>query len=204
MDAFEAGFKGFFLNGDLSLDGSVFYYDYSNFQTTVVTDAGLIEPRNASDATAEGGEIQAIWSVSDVVALTANCGYNKARFDDDPSALNPGNRLRLSPDHTASVSARFLFDLGFGELKLVPSYTWQDKVYFDNTERDLISQDAYGLLNLNAQLDFNNGFGIEAYISNALDEEYLIDAGNTGDGFGIPTFISGAPQFYGIRASKTF
>tara|TARA_B100000678_G_scaffold291211_1_gene306861 strand:- start:25276 stop:27555 length:2280 start_codon:yes stop_codon:yes gene_type:complete len=204
VDAWEAGFKGFFLNGDLSLDGSVFYYDYSNFQTTVVTDAGLIEPRNAGDATAEGGELQAIWSVSDMVALTANYGYNKARFDDDPSALNPGNRLRLSPDHTASVSARFLFDLGFGELKLVPSYTWQDKVYFDNTERDLISQDAYGLLNLNAQLDFNNGFGIEAYISNALDEEYLIDAGNTGDGFGIPTFISGAPQFYGIRASKTF
>ena len=86
----------------------------------------------------------------------------------------------------------------------MPSYTWQSEVYFDNTERDLISQDAYGLLNLNAQLDFNNGFGIEAYISNALDEEYLIDAGNTGDGFGIPTFISGAPQFYGIRASKTF
>ena len=86
----------------------------------------------------------------------------------------------------------------------MPSYTWQDKVYFDNTERDLISQDAYGLLNLNAQLDFENGFGLEAYISNALDEEYLIDAGNTGDAFGIPTFISGAPQFYGIRASKTF
>lgn len=204
VDAWETGFKGLFLDGDLSVDGSVFYYDYSNFQTTVVNAQGLIEPVNAGDATAKGGEIQAIWSVSDMVALTANYGYNKARFDDDMSAVNPGNRLRLSPDHTASVSARFLFDLGFGELKIVPSYSWQDKVYFDNTERDLISQDSYGLLNLNAQLDLPNGFGVEAYISNALDEEYLIDAGNTGDAFGIPTFISGPPQFYGIRASKTF
>ncbi|MAK61719.1 MAG: TonB-dependent receptor [Ponticaulis sp.] len=204
VDAWETGFKGLFLNGDLSIDGSIFYYDYSNFQTTIVTAAGLIEPVNAGDATAKGGEIQAIWSLSDMVALTANYGYNKARFDDDASALNPGNRLRLSPDSTASVSARFLFDLGFADLKIVPSYTWQDKVYFDNTERDLISQDSYGLLNLNAKLDFNNGFGAEAYISNALDEEYLIDAGNTGDGFGIPTFISGPPQFYGVRVSKTF
>ena len=68
----------------------------------------------------------------------------------------------------------------------------------------MISQDSYGLLNLNAKLDFNNGFGAEAYVSNALDEEYLIDAGNTGDGFGIPTFISGPPRFYGVRVSKTF
>ena len=204
VDAFETGFKGLFLNGDLSIDGSIFYYDYSNFQTTVVTAQGLIEPRNAGDATAKGGELQAIWSVSDMIALTANYGYNKARFDDDASALNPGNRLRLSPDSTASVSARFLFDLGFAELKIVPSYTWQDKVYFDNTERDLISQEAYGLLNINAKLDFDYGLGFEAYISNALDEEYLIDAGNTGDGFGIPTFISGPPRFYGVRVSKTF
>ena len=102
------------------------------------------------------------------------------------------------------MSARVLFDLGFADLKIVPSYTWQSEVYFDNTERAVISQDSYGLLNLNAQLDFANGFGIEAYISNALDEEYLIDAGNTGDAFGIPTFIPGAPQFYGVRLSKSF
>ncbi|MEO1554750.1 MAG: TonB-dependent receptor, partial [Pseudomonadota bacterium] len=116
----------------------------------------------------------------------------------------PGNRLRLSPDHTASIAARFLVELPFGELRLVPSYTWQDEVFFDNTERDLISEDAYGLLNLNADLDFGNGFGIEAYVTNALDEEYIIDAGNTGDAFGIPTFIAGPPRFYGARLSYTF
>lgn len=204
VDAWEAGLKGLFLNGDLSLDTSVFYYDYSNWQTTVVNASGLIEPINAGDATSTGFEASAIWSVSDMVALTANYGYNHARFDDDTSGIYPGNRLRLSPDNTASVSARFLFDLGFADLKLVPSYSWQSEVYFTDDERADLREDSYGLLNLNAQLDFANGYGLEAYISNALDEEYLIDAGNTGDAFGIPTFISGAPQFYGIRASKTF
>ncbi len=165
---------------------------------------GLIEPINAGDATSNGFEAQAIWAVNDMLALTANYGYNHARFDNETGAPFAGNSLRLSPDQTASVSARLLFDLGFADLKLVPSYTWQSEVYFDNTERAVISQDSYGLLNLNAQLDFANGFGIEAYISNALDEEYLIDAGNTGDAFGIPTFISGAPQFYGVRVSQEF
>ena len=126
---------------------------------------------------------------------------NLPRSDQDSTTQSS----RLSPDHKASLAARILLaDTGFGTLSLVPSYTWQSEVYFDNTERAVISQDSYGLLNLNAQLDFANGFGIEAYISNALDEEYLIDAGNTGDAFGIPTFIPGAPQFYGVRLSKSF
>lgn len=204
VDAFEAGLKGVFLDGSLSLDASVFYYDYANWQTTQVNSSGLIEPVNAGDATAKGFEVQTIWNATDNIAVTANYGYNKARFDDDANSLYPDNHLRLSPDQTASISAVFFYNLGFADLKLVPSYTWQSEVYFTNEERADLKESAYGLLNLNAQLDFENGFGVEAYISNALDEEYLIDAGNTGDAFGIPTFISGPPQFYGIRVSKEF
>ena len=204
VDSFEVGLKGLFADGDLSFDASVFYYDYADFQTTVVNDDGLIEPITAGDATAEGAEGQLSWTPLDQLALTATYGYTKARFDDQEGAPFSGNRLRLSPDHTLSLAARIFFDLPFGELKLVPSYTWQSEVFFDNTERDAISEDAYGLLNLNAQLDFGNGFGLEAYVSNALDEEYIIDAGNTGDAFGIPTFIAGPPLFYGARVSYAF
>lgn len=41
-------------------------------------------------------------------------------------------------------------------------------------------------------------------MSNVLDKEYIIDAGNTGDAFGIPTFIAGAPRFFGVQASAKF
>ncbi|MEE2878827.1 MAG: TonB-dependent receptor, partial [Pseudomonadota bacterium] len=205
VDAFEGGIKGAFLNGDLNLDASIFYYDYSNFQSTEVTEEGLIEPINAGDATAEGFEVQANWFVSEMLNLVASYGYNKARFDDADDAPFTGNKLRLSPDHKAAVSARILLaDAGFGEFVLVPSYTWQSDVYFDNTERDAISQDAYGLLNLNVQLNLENGFGVEAYVTNLTGEEYIIDAGNTGDGFGIPTYISGQPTFFGVRLRKSF
>jgi len=204
VDSIEAGIKGLFAGGDISFDASVFYYDYADFQTTIVNaESGLIEPITAGDATAEGGEAQLSWTPIDLLAVTATYGYTKARFDDGEGQF-PGNRLRLSPDQTASIAARYLVELPFGDLKLVPSYTWQSEVFFDNTERDLLSEDAYGLLNFNAELDFGNGFGLEAYVSNALDEEYIIDAGNTGDAFGIPTFIAGPPRFYGARVSYEF
>lgn len=205
VDAYEAGLKGLFLNGALSLDASAFYYDYNNFQTTQVTEEGLIEPINAGDAEAQGFEAQANWVASDWLNLVASYGYNHARFDEDETAPYSGNKLRLSPDHKAALSARILLaDTGFGEVTIVPSYTWQSEVFFDNTERDLISQDAYGLVNLNVQLELENGFGVEAYATNLTGEEYIIDAGNTGDGFGIPTFIAGTPTFFGARVRKAF
>lgn len=209
VDSYELGAKGVVLAGDLALDASVFYYDYTNFQTSIIDeDTGQVVPLNAGNATSYGLEAQASWTVTDMVALTASYGYNRARFEDEVNGQPQqfgGNPLRLSPDHTASLAARLGFDLGrFGELTIVPSYTWQSEVFFDNTERDLISEDAYGLLNLNAELSFENGFAISAYASNLLDEEYIIDAGNTGDAFGIPTFIAGPPLFYGVRASYGF
>lgn len=205
VDAYEAGVKSSLLNGDLSLEASAFYYEYNNFQSTQINAQGLIEPINAGDATAEGFEAQANWYLSDALNIITSYGYNHSRFDDEPGAPFAGNKLRLSPDHKASIAARILLvDAGFGTLSIVPSYTWQSEVFFDNTERDLISQEAYGLVNLNVQLDLENGFGVEAYASNLTGEDFIIDAGNTGDGFGIPTFIAGAPTFYGARIRKSF
>ena len=41
-------------------------------------------------------------------------------------------------------------------------------------------------------------------IDNLFDEEYIIDAGNTGDAFGIPTFIAGSPRMVGLRVGASF
>ena len=40
--------------------------------------------------------------------------------------------------------------------------------------------------------------------SNLTDEQYLIDAGNTGRQFGTPTFVAGQPRAYGISAKVRF
>ncbi len=204
VDAFEAGVKAD-LFGSLRVNASAFYYDYSNFQTTEVNDEGLIEPINAGDATAEGFEISADWAFADASSIIATYGYNKARFDEQAGAPFSGNRLRLSPDHTASVAARLVIPSSFGEVAIIPSATYQSEVFFDNTERDLISEDSYGLANLNVVWTVpGDRVSVEAYVTNLFDQDYIIDAGNTGDAFGIPTFIAGTPQFYGVRLTGRF
>jgi outer membrane receptor protein involved in Fe transport len=41
-------------------------------------------------------------------------------------------------------------------------------------------------------------------MTNVLDEEFIVDAGNTGGAFGIPTFIAGAPRFFGLQVKAKF
>ena len=39
---------------------------------------------------------------------------------------------------------------------------------------------------------------------NLADEDYLIDAGNSGQQLGLPTYIVGAPRMYGLRVAYRF
>ena len=145
--------------------------------------------------------------------LFATYAYNHSRFE---NGIYDGNQFRLSPDNAASIGATWRLPVTGGEIEVQPTYTWQSKVFFeDDNDRpdlqtvasgafvaDLIQdeyQDAYGLLNLRIRYtpDSTN-WGVEAFGENILDEEYIKDAGNTGDALGMPTFIAGRPAAYGL------
>jgi iron complex outermembrane recepter protein len=209
VTSYEVGAKGLILEGNLSLDGSVFFYEYDNFQAGIINAQGLLETINAGTATSSGFEGQAIWNATNALSLIGTYGYNKARFDDSFNgrpAQFAGNSFRLSPDHSVSLAARWVADLGgFGTLSVLPSYTWQSEVFFDNDNDPIESEDSYGLLNLSVKLTSpTERWTAEIYGSNLTDEDYIIDAGNTGGSFGIPTFIAGPPLFWGVRLSASY
>jgi outer membrane receptor protein involved in Fe transport len=218
VDAYEVGVRAQNLAGHtLNIEGSVYYYEYSDFQTTEFDGLSLVTV-NAGEASAYGFEGAADWSPFDHFSIVATYGYNHARFD---SGAREGNHFRLSPDHSASLAINYEIPVGPGNIYLRPSYTWQSEIFFDdnNDRTDLQPevlpglqdtivdelQDSYGLLNFRAGFEHNSGhWTIEGFVTNALDEEYLIDAGNTGDSFTIPTFIRGAPRLVGMQVTARF
>ena len=214
VDAFEGGVKTNLLGGALYGDASIYYYDYTNFQTSIIDDNGVIQPINAGNASATGFEGTLFARPAGWVDLFAVYAYSDASFDDEDDDGNPqafgGNTFRLQPEHAYSLGATFSSELGFGLVEFTPVWSWKSEVFFDNDNdrTDLFqdeAQDAYGLLDLRLTYTApNDAFGVEVFVENALDEEYIIDAGNTGDGFGIPTFIAGAPRTAGVYLSKDF
>ncbi|PIB93989.1 TonB-dependent receptor [Caulobacter sp. FWC2] len=209
VNSVEGGAKAKLAGGRVFLSGAVFHYDYDNFATSFRQGAQVVT-LNAGKAKAYGFEGEARVQADDYWTLFATYGYNHARLK---TGLREGNHFRLSPDSTFSVGAAFSHEALGGKLTFTPTYTWRSKMFFDddNDRSDLQSaglfpdtqvdeyQNAYGLLNVRV------GFGavddrwkVEAFVENLGDEKYLKDAGNTGDSFGIPTFIAGKPRFMGV------
>jgi len=209
VDSYEVGAKSALLDGRLRVDGAVFMYNYENFQTTVQEGTQFITT-NAGEAKSYGFEGQANFAVAPMFDLFATYAYNHSRFE---NGIYDGNQFRLSPDNAASIGATWRLPVAGGEIEVQPTYTWQSKVFFSddndipalqtqNFVADLIQdeyQDSYGLMNLRVRYTPEaGGWGVEAFGENILDEEYIKDAGNTGDALGMPTFIAGRPAAYGL------
>lgn len=92
-----------------------------------------------------------------------------------------------------------------GEIFFVPTYAWRDEHHFEDDNDPTEFQEAYGLLDFRLGFDADGGlWGASIYVENTLDEEYLIDAGNTGGSLGIPTLIRGIPRLAGAGAWVKF
>jgi outer membrane receptor protein involved in Fe transport len=95
-----------------------------------------------------------------------------------------------------------------GRIQLTPSYQYKSKHFFDDNNANaggILSQDGFGLFNVRAAFQpKGDRWEVVAYVDNLFDKEYIIDAGNTGGAFGIPTFIAGDPRLFGVRATYRF
>ena len=214
VNAYEVGTKGSFFGGRVYGDASFYIYDYQNFQSSIVDDEGQIQPINAGNASALGFETSVFAELADWANLYGVYALTDATFDDEDDAGNAqafaGNRFRLTPKNAFTIGGNFTHSGNYGSLSFSPSYAWKSSVFFDNNNdlNDAVQdefQESYGLVDLRLTYKHpNETFAVELFVENALDEEFLLDAGNTGDAFGIPTFIAGPPTLYGVNISTSF
>ncbi|HYE44176.1 MAG TPA: TonB-dependent receptor [Caulobacter sp.] len=217
VDSYEVGAKAALADGRVRLDTAIYYYDYQDFQT-VIQDGVVFTIANAGKAKAYGFEGQLEWRAAEGLDLYATYAYSHARFD---GGAYDGNRFRLSPDHSLSLAASWTFDALGGTFDIRPSYSWQSEVFFDdNNDRSVFQQppgafvadnvqderqDSYGLANLRVSYrPMGANVTVEVFATNLTDEDYIIDAGNTGDSLGLPTFIPGAPRMVGASLGWRF
>lgn len=209
---YEVGVKGKFFGGKAFGALSVFYQDYTNFQTTQPeldqsgNPTGIFVAVNAGNATNIGVEAEFTADLSDTIeglSIFGNAAYIDAEIDADEARNVGAQRFRLQPKWTASAGALYEAPItdtlnGFATL----SWTYEGQRFFEIPNDPNIAEDAYSLVNLRAGIKDPEGrWQVDAFVTNLFDKEYIIDAGNTGGAFGIPTFIAGAPRFYGIRIS---
>ncbi|PIB91627.1 TonB-dependent receptor [Caulobacter sp. FWC2] len=207
LDSLEIGAKGRF--STVVLESAAYAYRYRHFQTTVQQGTQFFTD-DAGRADAYGAEFQARWTLATWVDLHATYAYAHARFQ---TGLYQGNHLRLAPDHTVSLDSTVSWPLAGGTLAFAPSWSWRSHTYFnDDNDNPALqtgtfvpvfrrdkTQDSYGLLDARLRwIAPGRNWSMELFGRNLLDRHYLRDAGNSGDDFGLPTYVPGESRLVGI------
>ena len=213
VDSYEAGAKVLALDGKLRADVAVYTYQYANFQTSVLLN-NTPTTTNAGHANAWGFESSLDWAITDWADFFGTYAYNRARFAG--TSIYAGNKFRLNPDHKLSAGLALHQNIFGGTVTLLPTYTWQSKIFFDD-DNDIPALQTTHLLPDTKQDEFQKQYGLfnarlsyapdgaiwtaAVFVNNMLNQKYIKDAGNTGDNLGIPTFIAGEPRFFGVSLS---
>jgi outer membrane receptor protein involved in Fe transport len=203
---YEGGIK--FATGPVSAALGVYYQVYDNFQVSIPDPnrPGANITVSAGSAANLGVEGELAIDIADWLNVFGNFGYIDGGVDDTPANGNlAGSRFRLQPEWQASGGFSVDYDFGGVRFFATPTITHRSTIFYTVPNSTLLSQGPVTLVNARAGVSFaDERFEIAGFIRNAFDEEFLLDAGNTGNGFGIPTFIPGEPQFYGVEVTAKF
>jgi len=208
VDSYDVGVK--YYGPRFSFTAAIFAYTYQDFQQSY-TDVETLESQTVTvgDSNMYGFESTIDYAIDDTFTVGANLGLLNAKFDDNTETGSRfdygGNSFRLAPEVSGSIFLNKTLEVrGLNvELEMINSY--QSETFFESSNRPDLAQSAYWITDVSVKIGTENSFWrTEVFADNLFDEEYVIDAGNTGGGFGIPTFVAGMPFIAGVRVYADF
>jgi outer membrane receptor protein involved in Fe transport len=186
----------------------VYYLKYNNFQVSIVIPPSIVGvTQSAGSATNKGVEAEVNIRPASWLTMFAHGAYIDGGIDNRPdiAANFRGAKFRLQPDYQAAAGLIIDAPIGGVNVFATPSITYRSKLFFETPNLEARSQGPVTLVNIVGGVRFaDNRYEISAFARNVFNKRYLLDAGNTGGAFGIPSFIPGEPRFYGLKMSAQF
>ncbi len=207
---YEAGFKASFADRRLTVNGSVFYYDYKGVQ--LFSQLGTSTVTFNSDARIHGAELD----VRARVSSTFDLGIAGSLLDTRTDPIEVVNiltgtvsrsrqALPNAPKRTASLYGRKIWPLGDFHLTTQGDVKWNSSIKLNLIDYPATRQPAYALAN--ARISFGPSAGpweISVYAQNIFDKAYSVAAVPYQTTNGATVNIYGPPRLYGMSARLAF
>jgi len=157
LTAYELGANSQWLNRRLTLNGSAFYYDFSNMQinSTFFFDNALVnDTENAAKAELFGLDISGDFQVTDRITLSGGLVWMpKREFVDFVSEWTEdvlsGNTIPRAPEWNSTTAINYQLPLGNrGNVSVRLEYNYRSSFYFTKENNPALAQNSFGLLNL--------------------------------------------------------
>ena len=207
VDSYEIGAKMDF--GDFRLNLAAFQAEYKDIQ--LVFRQGVVPLLfNAGEARIRGFEAEAAYSAGgftfdatmsilddEILTITPVPGAT--------ATVAPGDELPLTPSFQGSFGIAYEFPVG-GDMSLTPRFdgSYTSSVVFITGSVPDIEQEGYFVGNASLSLEHDNGWKLQAGVSNLFDERYLIQGNASLGTLGYAEKIFARPRQWYVQASIEF
>jgi len=220
---YEFGMRSRWFGNRLAFDISGFLIDYEDLQVTrffqpITSQFGEFITENAGEADISGIELEVAALPFQNVEVGGTYAYLDATFSDftgspsiaadgtvtDPGDFN-GNRLRISPKHSASGYLRINYSLGeYGSLAGNFKVQFRDKIFFDPDNNPINVSPSYTIFDLwTAYTTPDERWEVKLWIKNISNKEYVTH-GFTQRGSRVAFGVFGEPRTYGATVTYNF
>jgi iron complex outermembrane receptor protein len=216
--AFEAGVKHEVANR-LRLNATAFANFYLDQQVIVGVIRNTIVATdfvNAPRARALGAELEALWTPTDRLSLTAVYSYLDAKFTDfccavDVAGANPtvaqdlaGNRLPQAPRHRLTLNAGYGVPVAGGRLTGLATFAHVAETWYAPFTTEKFRAPAYEQVDFRITFE-SRGFTGIVFMKNAFDVQAINGIALGPAAAGLPRqVVPNAPRTVGIELQKRF
>ncbi len=188
--SYEAGFKTDITDAAMRVNGTLFYYDYNDYQAfSLAGGAPLVEN---TDATVYGGELEVVWMPGDNWDFNFGLSYLDSEADEVtgpgifgvPTPPIQNAELPNAPKLSFNYLGRYSWDLSSGNIAVQVDGAWNDDQFLELTNGPGTVQSSYNVTNLRASYVSNEEkYSVSLFARNVFDEEYkayTLDLGSLG------------------------
>lgn len=209
--SYELGFKSTLADNRVTLNGAVFFIDWSDVQQFNRLACGFQFTANAGAAESTGFELELASAPMEGLTLSAAIGYTDAEITDDGgvAGVAVGDKVQGVPDWTGTLSAQYLWPT-FGDWDGLArgDFNYYGDSYSANNESvgaDARLRESWTGLNLRAGI-VNERWDLILFVDNVTDERAsLADSRSiAAETPGRQRLVVTRPRTWGIEARMRF
>jgi outer membrane receptor protein involved in Fe transport len=210
VDSYELGAKTTWMGGNLLLNGTLFYQEFTDFQLNSFLGTSYVV-RSLPEVVSKGAEIEVLWQTGlDGLSLQGGVTYADTRYGDQMpyadlmpgGALQnlPGSHISFAPLWSASASVTYQHDLGgnlVGRFNIGTKYLSEHNTGSDLDPEKI--QDGYALVNARLGIGAKDKrWMVELWGQNLTNETYKQVGFDAPLQPGAWNAFLGAPRTYGV------
>lgn len=180
VNNFEFGWKTTLADNQIRFNGSAFFVDISNLQTTIFDPniANLFFSDNAADAEVKGIEGDLTWAPASMSGLTVSGAFSLldteiTRVITPTDQVVVGQELAYAPGFQGNLRARYEWDMGDNVAHIMPQLVYSASSKADVVAINTIDVDSWMTLGLSAGLT-SDSWSAEIYAENLTDERAVL------------------------------